>query len=124
MSYSIKIDHEKKYIHYSHDGLIKRKEIGDVWIELSNIKEFSTGKYNLLSDYRNGIFNFSVKDINVIEEFLKSKKEMLEGKKNSVIVDNPADTVIGFLFENNMSKEINFHVKTFSTLNAAISFLS
>lgn len=33
-NYSITIDYEKKYIHYSHKGKISRKEIGDVWIEL------------------------------------------------------------------------------------------
>ncbi len=123
MSHSIKIDHEKKYIHYSHQGKISRKEIGDVWIELLKMNEFSKGKYNLLSDYRNGVFDFKIENIDTIEDFLKANQDVLKGKKNAVIVDNPNETVIAMMFENKMQIEINFNVKTFSTLNAAIKFL-
>jgi len=122
-NYSITIDHEKKYIHYSHKGKISRKEIGDVWIELLNTSEFSKGKYNLLSDYRDGIFDFDIKSVEVIEDFLKANQVVLNGKKNAVIVRNPEETVIAMLFENKMQIEINYYVKTFSTLDAAIRFL-
>ncbi len=123
MGYSIKIDHDNKYIHYSHQGKISRKEIGDAWIELLNMTEFSKEKYNLLSDYRNGIFDFNIENIGAIEEFLKANQDILKGKKNAVIVDNPNETVIAMMFENNMQIKINYAVKTFSTLNAAIKYL-
>lgn len=122
-NYSITIDHEKKYIHYSHQGKISRKEIGDVWIELLNMIEFSKGKYNLLSDYRNGVFDFNIKNIDLIEGFLKANQDVLKGKKNAVIVDNPNETVIAMMFENEIQIQIDFYVKTFSTLEAAIKFL-
>lgn len=123
MSYSIKIDHENKYIHYAHSGIIKRKEIGEAWKELLDLTEFSKGKYNLLSDYRNGFFDFNINEIAPIEEFLKANKEVLNGKKNAVIVDNPHETVIAVMFENKLQKEINYIVKTFSNLIPAIHFL-
>jgi len=123
MGYSIKIDHDNKYIHYSHQGKISRKEIGDAWIELLNMTEFSKEKYNLLSDYRNGIFDFNIENIGAIEEFLKANQDILNGKKNAVIVDNPNETVIAMMFENNMQIKINYAVKTFSTLKAAIKYL-
>lgn len=50
MGISIKINHEKKYIHYSHNGIIERKEIGEVWRQLLTMTEFTQMKYNLLSD--------------------------------------------------------------------------
>lgn len=122
-NYSITINHEKKYIHYSHQGKISRKEMGDVWIELLNMTEFSKEKYNLLSDYRNGVFDFNIENIDVIEDFLKANQDVLKGKKNAVIVDNPNETVIAMMFENKMQIEIDFYVKTFSTLEAAIKYI-
>lgn len=123
MSCSIIIDHENKYIHYSHQGRISRKEIGDVWEELLNLTEFSKEKYNLLSDYRNGVFDFSIDKIDVIKDFLIANQDVLKGKKNAVIVDNPGETAIAMMFENEMQIQFNFYVKTFSTLEAAVDFL-
>ena len=123
MGYSLTIHHDKKYIHYTHDGVIERKEIGEVWSQLLKTAEFTEKKYNLLSDYRGATFNFSVSDLDVIENFLESLKNILTGKKNAVIVEAPHETVISILFENKMSRKINFHVKTFSTEEAAIYYL-
>jgi len=123
MAYSITINHQLKIIHYKHNGIIERNTIGEAWKELLSINEFTELKYNLLSDYRNGTFNFKANEINVIESFLHSIKDILSGKKNSVIVSNPNDTLVSLLFENKKSKEINFIVKTFSTESAALAFL-
>ncbi len=123
MRYTIKINHDKKYISYSHSGLIERKEIGEVWIQLINMKEFRQEKYNLLSDFRGAKFDFCAKELSVIELFLDSIRIILDGKRNAVIVDTPYETVISMLFENSLSKKMNFHVKTFSTLDSAIDFL-
>lgn len=119
MGQSIKINHEKKYIHYSHNGIIDRNDIGEVWRQLLAMPEFTQEKYNLLSDYRGATFNFTPAEIGVIDSFLQSIKAVLDGKKNAVIVDNPAGTVISMLFEN----RVNFQVKTFCTVQAALKFL-
>jgi hypothetical protein len=124
MSYSITINHEQKYITYAHSGPIERVEIGDVWRELLTTDEFTAKNYNLLSDYRGATFQFSVDDKPIIDEFLLSIKTVLNGKRNAVIVENPHETVISILFENEMSKKINFHVKTFSTEEAALKYVS
>ncbi len=123
MNYSIKLDHEKKYIHYSHKGIIERKEIGEVWTQLLNMEEFTLGKYNLLSDYRGAQFNFTITETDVIEHFLESIKTVLHGKRNAVIVDKPQETAIAALFEYKTCNDIHFFVKTFSTEEAAIRFL-
>lgn len=124
MKYLIIINHDKKYIHYSHSGLVERSEIGQAWGELLNLEEFSKLKYNLLSDYRGAKFNFTASETNVIENFLLSIKPILDGKRNAVIVDKPSETVISLLFEAKMASKINFQIKTFYTEEAAVSFLS
>lgn len=124
MIYSIKVNHEKKYIHYSHQGRIERKEIGEVWTQLLNMEEFTLGKYNLLSDYRGAMFNFTITETDVIEKFLESIKTVLHGKKNAVIVERPQETAIASLFEYKTCDKIHFHVKTFTTEEAAIRFLT
>ncbi len=124
MNHSIQLNHEKKYIHYSHQGIIERKEIGIVWTQLLSMEEFTLGRYNLLSDYRGATFNFTITETDVIEHFLESIKTVLQGKRNAVIVDKPQETAIASLFEYNTCDKINFHVKTFSTEEAAIRFLT
>lgn len=123
MSYLIKLNHENKYVHYSHTGIIERKEIGEVWEKLLDMDEFTQNKYNLLSDYRGAKFNFDVFEIDVIEFFLESIKIVLDGKRNAVIVEKPHEAVISMMIENKINKKINFHVKIFSTEEAAIRFL-
>lgn len=120
MGHSIKFNHEKKYLHYSHQGIVDRKDIGEVWKQLLSMPEFTQKKYNLLSDYRGAKFNFTPLEIDVIDSFLQSIKTIIDGKKNAVIVDFPEETVISILFEYN---KMNFQVKTFCTEEAALRFL-
>ena len=123
MPYTLTINHELKFVHYAHKGKISRDEIGEAWKELLGMKEFRELKYNLLSDYRGGSFQFNASELDVIDNFLDSIKTILKGKRNAVIVDNPSEAAISFLFEHHKNKEINFHVKTFSTESAAFRFL-
>jgi hypothetical protein len=110
-------------VHYSHKGTIERDEIGEAWLELLKMEVFTKLKYNLLSDYRGGTFLFNASELDAIDSFLDSIKSILKGKKNAVIVDNPSDAAISFLFEHQKNKEIDFQVKTFSTESAAFRYL-
>jgi hypothetical protein len=80
MNYSIEVLHDQKIIVYEHEGKIRRDEIGDVWRELLKMKEFTSEGYNLLSDYSNGKFDFSIGEMALIDDFLKSLKHILFGK--------------------------------------------
>jgi len=124
MNYTIKIDHKLKIIRYSHSGLIERKEeIGKAWEELLSLKEFTELNYNLLSDYRNSTFNLPFEDIGLIIDFLYSIKHILNGKKQSMILDDPKSTAMSLLFEIEIYKKMNFSVKIFSTEEGALSWL-
>ncbi len=123
MNYEIKINSQYKYIHYTHKGVISRGEIGKVWSIIFGMDEFINGGYDILSDYRGGSFDFGVTQLDRVREFLSSHSKLLNGRKNAVIVDNPKETAISFLFEESMYSEINFRVRVFSTFDGAVSFL-
>lgn len=123
MSYTIEVDDFFKVIRYTHKGLIERIELREVWEKLLQLQEFISGGYGLLSDYRGSVFNFKLEETGIIDEFLNSLENILRGKKQSVIVDNPHATVISMIFQNKLFDTIGFRVKVFSTEKAAISWL-
>ena len=123
MNYTLTVDSELKIIRHRHSGLIERKELGEVWQQLLSMKEFTELEYNLLSDYRNAKFNFSVEDTPAISTFLNSLSHILKGKREVVIVDDPHATAIAILFENELLQTIGFEVKVFSTESAALKWL-
>ncbi len=123
MSYSSKVDNDLKCVIYKHMGIIQKEEMGKAWGKLLNIKEFTECKYNLLADMRGGSFEFSLDEVDEIYNFLVSIKNIIADKKMAVIVDNPYNTVVSMLFENNHYEKIGFLTKTFSTENAAMQWL-
>jgi len=122
--FKIEIDNDIRIIRYTHDGLISRQELGLAWGEILKLNEFSHLKFNLLSDYRNADFDFSVNETDVIWEFLESIKHILKGKRESVITDKPFTTAISMLFEKELYLKIGFNVKIFSTEKEALRWLS
>jgi len=122
--YNFEINTDLKLIHYSHSGMIPLEELGEAWKELLQINEFVNLDYNLLSDYRNGDFNFQVLEVDMIWEFLESIKHILNGKKEAVITDKPFSTAISILFEHKILLKIGFNVKVFSTEEAALLWLA
>lgn len=123
MNYNIEVNYLGKFIRYKHVGTIKRSEIGAVWDQLLQTPEFTDQGFNLLSDYSEGKFDFTIEDLDPIDEFLSAIKHILKGKKNAVVVNNPNDTIISLMFESKTARDIGFRVKVFSTLEAAYRFL-
>jgi len=123
MCYTIKINHENRVVINTHSGSITKKEIGDVWCKILTFREFSNNGYNLISDYRDGSFDFSINDLEVIDNFLFSIKNIIKGKRNAILVSKPHETAISVYFEVEKSIELDFKVKTFSTVEAAMEFI-
>ncbi|MBE9468950.1 MAG: STAS/SEC14 domain-containing protein [Bacteroidetes bacterium] len=123
MKYSIRIDHELKIIRYQHSGLINAEDIEDAWSEFLKIQEFTQLKYKLLSDYRGGKFQIPVTHLSAIIDFMSKIKNIVKGKKQALIVDNPYSVAASMLFENRVYKEIGFDVKVFSTKTEALRWL-
>jgi hypothetical protein len=123
MNYSITINHELKLIRYTHHGEITLEEIGTAWVDLLGLIEFNSLKYDLLTDYRDSISKLEVNDIHLICDFLLSIKDILKDKKQAFIIDTPDSTALTLLFEVEVYHKIGFVVETFSTEEAALSWL-
>ncbi len=123
MKYCIQIDHDLKVIRYQHSGIIYSEDIEQAWGEFLNLQEFTQLKYHLLSDYRKGQFHMSFRDLPSIIEFMRPIENIVRGKKQALIVDNPNDVAGSILFMNNVYKEVGFNIQVFSTENAAINWL-
>jgi len=124
MKYSINIDHDLKIIRYKHSGVIAAEDIGQAWQEFLSLDEFTQEKYNLLSDYRNAKFDFSYRKISEIVNFMVNIKDIVKGKRQALIVDDPHATAGSMLFEASVYKEVGFIIQVFTTENAALRWLS
>jgi len=123
MNFTIEIDKQLKIIRYKHSGDIKKDDIGEAWNNFLGMIEFTEQKYNLLSDYRDSVFIANQSDIDIICTFLSNIKNIIDGKKQAIIVDNPSNTALSYIFEDQIYKQTNFIVKIFSTEEAAINWL-
>lgn len=124
MNYSISTDHKLKIIRYKHAGLINSEDIASAWSVFLSLNEFTQLKYNLLSDYSNGKFNIPIEEIPKIVEFMKVIKDVVNGKKQALIVDDPYSAAASMLFEESVYLEVGFKVKLFSTETAALKWLA
>ena len=122
--YSLETDHANRLIRYRHWGDIVPDDIGKVWEVLLEDEYFTKNKYNLLSDYSEGKFVASSKDVGEIIEILTSHKEFLTGKKQAMILDSPLNMALSVLFERRVRKKVGFIVKVFSTEEAAFKWIT
>ncbi|MBI9064823.1 MAG: hypothetical protein JEZ14_22750 [Marinilabiliaceae bacterium] len=123
MNYSIHIDHDHKLIKYKHSGLILAEDIEKAWNEFLTFKEFTVLKYNLFSDYRNGRFQIPVEFLPEIIIFMQKIENIVKGKKQALIVDEPYSVAASMLFENEVNIKVGFKVHVFTTENAALEWL-
>ena len=123
MSYTLQIDHQHKLIRYRHCGDLKVEDIGQAWDELVSFKEFTHIGYNLLSDYREATFDFSLDNINLIISILE-EMSFLKKKKQAMIIEDPYSTAGALIFETEVYKKTGFIVKIFSTHHAALDWAS
>lgn len=124
MNYTITVEHELRIIRYTHSGLIKAADIGEVWQQLLAMKEFTQLNYNLFSDYRNGDFQIPLVFLPYLIEFMRTIESIVKGKKQALILDDPRNGAISMLFENKVYHEIGFNVKVFTTEASALRWLA
>jgi hypothetical protein len=123
MNFNIRIDHNNKVIIYKHFGEIKKEDIGAAWYEFLQMEEFTQKKYNLLSDYSEGKFILDVKEVDEITEHLYKLKDILENKKQAIIINEPVSAAISVLFEGEVNEKVGFKVTIFSTIEAGMKWL-
>ncbi|MFC0874999.1 hypothetical protein ACE01N_00305 [Saccharicrinis sp. FJH2] len=124
MNFSLKTDHTNKLIRYKHSGVIRKEDIGLAWDELLKITEFTSQRYNLLSDYSDSKITGTISEIDDIIDILSNLKEILKGKKQALLVDDPVSTALSLFFENRVLDEVGFIVRVFSTEEEALKWLT
>lgn len=124
MNYTITIEHELRIIRYTHSGLIKEADIGEVWKHLLAMKEFTQLNYNLFSDYRNGQLQIPVSFLQKLIDFMRTIESIVKGKKQALVLDDPRNVAVSMLFEDKVNKEIGFNVKIFTTEASALRWLA
>lgn len=124
MKYTIHIDHELKLIRYTHSGFINAEHIDAAWEELLALKEFTQLNYGLLSDYRGGKFQIDLEFLPELMEFMHTIENVVKGKKQALIVDEPFSVAVSMIFKNEVQSEIGFDIEIFSTEAPALFWLS
>ena len=123
MAYKIETYHNDNIIIYTHHGDVTKDEIGNAWNEMLQIPEFTIGKYNLLTDYREGKSQIKTDELSEIIEILSKIKPIIRGKKQAFLVHEPIGTAITLMFETEVFEKTGFLCKTFVTNEAAIKWL-
>lgn len=124
MKYSICIDHNLKLIKYKHSGIVKAEDIGEAWNNFLILDEFTKLRYNLLSDYSDGIFQIDLDKLPEIIDFMRAIEDIVRGKKQALVVSEPYSVAASMLFEKEVNEQVGFNVKVFSTKEAALKWLS
>lgn len=124
MGYNITIDHNNKLFIYRHTGIISKEDIGVAWQELLQKEEFTMGKYNMLTDYRDAKYNMATGDIDEMTRFLKNLKGILFKKKQALVVKDKVTTAFSMLFESMVVSEVGFEVQVFSSIDSAKKWLT
>lgn len=122
--YTIELDNKLKIIRYKHSGIINAEDIGAAWTEFLQLKEFTSQKYNLLSDYRGGKFDMPVEMIKDITAYMVNIKHIVKGKKQAIISDDPYSLAASILFSEETYAKVGFIVKVFSTEKSALLWLT
>lgn len=123
MGFNIEVNHDDRLVLYTHTGTLRREDIGQAWEEFLQLEEFTREGYNLLSDYSGAKFDARDEDIDFITGYLIKLKEILTGKKQALLVEDPESTALSMMFEGRVVEEVGFLVKVFSTRKAAYSWL-
>ncbi len=124
MSYTIHSDKNLKIIKHKLIGDLDESNLGKAWEKIVQMEEFRKFGYNVLSDYREAKFKFTIKETDILDDIISNYKTLLDGKKGAVIVNVPLYTAISVLISEKFRNVPNYKVKIFSTEEAAIEWLT
>ena len=121
--FTITADHFLKIIRYKHTGVVKKDDLYAAWRELVKLKEFTQLKYNLLTDYRHSKIEIQTSDFGSMLESMNPMRSFLNGKKQSIIIDDPISMATTMLFIKKATSQFGMKIDIFSTEEAATNWL-
>lgn len=76
----------------------------------------------IISDTRNGLFNFTIEDLTIIVEENNQSLQNYTAIIDAIIVDDPKNTVLTFLYKE-LAESKKYKFEIFSTKTAALKWL-
>lgn len=108
---------ETKYI-----GNVTCDEVID-YIKTTKLNTQFPRDLKIISDTSNGLFNFSIEDLDKIIVENNKSLERYNSITDAIIVDNPKNTVLTFLYKE-LAKTKKYKFEIFATSTAAIKWLN
>ena len=123
-SYTHRVDTSESVIYRKFEGAITLDEIYDSWMHILNLEEFTWLNYDLITDYREAEILTPPRKLNLVEKFYEDHLSLIKGSRHAVVTGEPKATALSQLFGENgfVADEIGY--KTFTTLKAAVRWLS
>lgn len=118
---SHKLNLENNILETTYIDTVTAQEVIDYIEATKNNKELPR-MLKIISDTRNGIFNFSINDLEKIVEANNQSLEKYDGIIDAIVVENPKNTVLTVLYKN-ISKTKKYKFEIFATKNAALDWL-
>jgi len=113
----------------------EKKIVFETWSEYTTIEEYVEAKrnvfsdpefkigFNFLTDIRNNKQDYDENLISKIIKFLEKNITISEKVKSAVVADDPGSVIKSIIFEN-MGADLILNIKVFSTIEAALEWLS
>ncbi len=123
MAYLINLDKEQKIILYKVSGVIKKGDVGIAWEKIFNMPEFFRLGYDILADYSEAEFKFSISDTKVLDPVLNASSSKVPGKKIAAIANMPYTTAVTMIVQGKFHADLGYNTRIFSTKEAAMKWL-
>jgi len=116
-----KFNKDDKILETNYLGYVSRDELVD-YIDTTKLNSALPRTLKIISDTRDGLFNFSIEDLGKIVEANNQSLEHYDAIIDAIIVDDPKNTVLTVLFQQ-LSNKNNYKFDIFATKAAALNWL-
>lgn len=115
-------DKDEQIIYIDRQGKIDIQDL--LTLAMNIIKSFpDPGNMLIIDDTRNSCLNFEADGIAILSEEIGKLAKYYKMVKHATIVESPVDTALNVLYEQLILNNENYFFKTFSTMNAARSWI-
>lgn len=119
---NFKMFHQQKLILETYVGEVNADILIANKKRIAESNEYHSN-YDILLDFRQADFNFSVTDLEIIVEYLKNNKALQGNKNVAYLTNKPNQVALTTMFASRI-KSIPIRPKVFSTISAALNYLN
>lgn len=113
-------DQETRIFYKIYTGVIKIDDVFESWEESIRISEIPAGTKRFLISYKDARISFASSKAHDIADFYKRNDHIFGISKIAMVMETPDQIVFPYLVE---MEKVNFKVRSFYTMEAAIYWL-